>query len=762
MHLPALIQDLAVILGVAAVITFIFRRIKQPVVLGYIVAGIIVGPYTPDVFSVTDNSSLKVWAELGVIFLMFNLGLEFSFRRLASVGMSAGITATIQIITMLLLGVGTARVLGWSRMDAAFFGCMIAVSSTTIIIKALEELGLKSKRFAELVFGILIVEDLAAILMLVALTNIATTSEVGGLQLLMAGGKLAIVVGAWFVVGMFIVPRSVKSVSRHGNDEMLTVVAISLCLALVALAAHFHYSVALGAFIMGSILAESTEVKRIEHLVQPLRDIFGAVFFVSVGMLLNPHTILDNMGAVALVSAVIIVGKLLSVTMGALLTGQTVKNSVQTGFSMAQVGEFSFIIASLGLTYKVIDERLYPIIVASSLITTFTTPYLIKSSANIANRIEGAIPPRTRQYIENYIAWFQTRSVPSDRRKQMTRTIVQWILNSIVVISFFTIAASRLMPFIGQYIQEGYTARTLGWIVAFVFSAPSIWAMLVIDRDDAKAENAPSRFLKGSTQFIARVLTVALVGLLSVSFFPALITLAITFAVFSVIFIVFKRRIEEYYRWMETQFRSGFQADGEGATNGQPLHRLAPWDAHLVEVRVPARSFVVGHTLLDLQLREKYGLNVVIIVRDGENIVAPMATETIYPSDALLCFATDAEIERFREDLDATSEPLATIQEDAESYELRRFKIAAGTRFDGVSIRGSGIRERFNCMVVGLERDGQRIRSPHSLMPLQEHDVLWIVGHRKHLQILADEIQTPKNAEMETDLSTQLREPAKT
>ncbi len=378
MHLPPLIQDLSVILGVAAVITFLFRLMKQPLVLGYIVAGIIVGPYTPPVFSVVDVESVKVWAELGVIFLMFSLGLEFSFRRLAKVGISAGLTAVIQIVTMIVLGNITAKFLGFTSMDGVFLGCMIAISSTTIIIKALEEQGLKTKRFAELVFGILIVEDLAAIVMLVALASIASKSTISSMDLLGAGAKLALVVGSWIVIGMFVVPRLVRAVGRRGNNEMMIVFSLGLCLALVSLSAYFHYSVALGAFIMGSILAETREVHRIEELVGPLKDVFGAVFFVSVGMLLDPQIILSNGPSILLICAVIIFGKVISVVLGTILTGQPLGTAVSCGFSMAQIGEFSFIIATLGLSFGAIRPELYPMIVAASLITTFTTPYMIR------------------------------------------------------------------------------------------------------------------------------------------------------------------------------------------------------------------------------------------------------------------------------------------------------------------------------------------------------------------------------------------------
>lgn len=452
-HIPQLITDLAVILGVAAVVTFVFRKINQPVVLGYIVAGIIVGPYTHPIFSIVDVSSVKTWAELGVIFLMFALGLEFSFRRLAKVGVSAAGTAIIQIIVMLSLGIVVGEFLGWPHMDATFLGCMIAISSTTIIIKALEELGLKNRRFAELVFGILIVEDLAAIVMLVALTNISLTSSIGGLDLLIASGKLAVVVGAWFVAGIFIVPRFVKNVGQQKNNEMLVVVAIGLCLSLVALAAYFNYSVALGAFIMGSIIAETPEAKNIEHIIQPLKDIFGAVFFVSVGMLLDPNTILNNFGAIILISITIIIGKLFSVTGGALITGQTVQNSIQTGFCMAQIGEFSFIIASLGLSFSVIDTKLYPIIVTASLITTFTTPYLIRYSSNVSNYVDKKMPATFKTKINGYTNWFQTITIFKDEQKNLNSNALKWFLNLIVLITVFVIISEKIHPLINNYLK---------------------------------------------------------------------------------------------------------------------------------------------------------------------------------------------------------------------------------------------------------------------------------------------------------------------
>jgi Kef-type K+ transport system membrane component KefB/Trk K+ transport system NAD-binding subunit len=378
MHLPQLIIDLAVILGVAAFVTYVFRLIRQPVVLGYIVAGVIVGPYTPPLFMVGDITSVQVWAELGVIFLMFCLGIEFSFRRLRRVGIGAILTALIQIIFMFGLGILVGPKFGWTGLNAAFLGCMIAISSTTIIIKALEELNLKSKKFAELVFGILIVEDLAAILMLVGLTSVVETDQANLLSMLWAGAKLISMVSLWLILGFQIVPRLMSEISKKGNNEMFVVVSLGLCLGMVTLSGYFHYSAALGAFVMGSILAETKEAHRIESLVSPLKDVFGAVFFVSVGMMLDLQVIVRNPLTIFGLSALIVIGKILAVSLGGLMTRQGAKTSLSAAFTMAQIGEFSFIIANLGLAFKVLEPEILPIIVAASVLTTFTTPYLIK------------------------------------------------------------------------------------------------------------------------------------------------------------------------------------------------------------------------------------------------------------------------------------------------------------------------------------------------------------------------------------------------
>jgi len=408
MHLAPQITDLALILSVAAAVTFLFHKIKQPLVLGYLVAGVIVGPYVPSGLDVHDISNIQVWAELGVIFLMFSLGLEFTFHKLVRVGASAAGTAWVEVVLMVTVGYLAGKFIGWSDIDSLFLGGILSISSTTIILKAFGELGLRTRRFSEIVIGVLIVEDLVAILLLVALSTASFTKSLLSVELVFAAGKLLAIVGSWFLVGYVLIPRTLRYAGRFLQNESLTILSTALCLGLVVIATHFSYSAALGAFIMGSILAETSEGHRIEHLIQPLRDLFAAVFFVSVGMMVDPKTLVNYAGPIALISFLTIVGKIFSSSVGAFLTGQPVKRSVRIGFSLAQIGEFSFIIATLGTTLKVTSDFLYPIAVAVSVITTFTTPYLIRVSLPVAEWLEKALPPWLTARLEAYTAWVQS------------------------------------------------------------------------------------------------------------------------------------------------------------------------------------------------------------------------------------------------------------------------------------------------------------------------------------------------------------------
>lgn len=590
MHLAPLIRDLALIGMVAGLVTLIFHRIRQPVVLGYILAGVIVGPHTPPLPLVTDIANVQTLAEVGVIFLMFTLGLEFSFQRLVKTGRSSLVPTLIEVVGMLALGFISTGWLGWSLRERIFGAAIVAISSTTIIVKTFEEMGLKRKRFAEVVFGILIIEDLIAILILVALTT-GMTGEFSGSVLLGASGRLLLVAGSWFVTGYFVVPRLIGQVGRFGSDETLILVSVAFCLGLAAIAAAFDYPTALGAFIMGSILSETRESRRIESLVAPLKNWFGAIFFVSVGMLIDPRILLEQKGSVLLLTAVVILGKTVSATLGVLIGGERLEIAIRSGMSLAQIGEFSFIIATLGLSLGVVGERLYPVAVAVSVLTTFITPYWVRLSARAAERFNHYTPEFMRKGLARY--------------------------------------------------QE-------------------VWS-------HAGAEIAARRL--------------------------------------------------RFWRWKFPRLSSRKM---EG--------RLAPWDGHLVRMRVHPDSSVAGKPIHASALRKRLGLNVVVIQRGNRTWVAPSPDQMLFPQDELLVLGTDEQILNGQIEIE---EPRAIDPKqngEITDYSLQKLWILPGHPLCGRTIRQAGIREEQGGIVVGIERGGKRVMNPDSDLALQEDDVLWIVG----------------------------------
>ena len=440
-HLPQLIQDLGVILVTAAVVTVLFKKLKQPVVLGYLIAGFLLSPHVTFLPTVKDTTAVTIWAEIGVIILLFGLGLEFSFKKLARVGKSASVTAVVEVIFMLLVGYVAGQFLGWNSMDSLFLGGILSISSTTIIVRAFDELGLKSRRFVSLVFGVLVVEDIVAILLLVLLSTVAVSRTLSGTELMVSGAKLGFFLILWFVMGIYLLPPLISRIRHLLSDETVLVVALGLCLLMVIIATQVGFSPALGAFIMGSLLAETKEGHRIEKLIHPVRDLFAAVFFVSVGMLIDPTMIVQYRYEILFISAITITGKLLSSAFGALISGSSLRHSLQVGMSLAQIGEFSFIIATLGLTLKVTSPFLYPIAVAVSALTTFTTPYLIKSADPLCDWVQKKLPQNLHQLLERYQSAVQSEGSTAGIPGLLWQAF-GWrlLLNAIVVTAVFLAA----------------------------------------------------------------------------------------------------------------------------------------------------------------------------------------------------------------------------------------------------------------------------------------------------------------------------------
>lgn len=748
MHLTPLIRDLAVILSIAAVVTLLFRALKQPVVLGYIVAGIVVGPYTPPLFSVVDSTSVQIWAEIGVIFLMFSLGLEFSFTRLRRVGTSAIITGSAQIVVMIALGWLYGFIAGWDSINSIFLGCMIAISSTTIIIKSLEELGLKSRRFSELVIGILIVEDLAAIVMLVGLGNLAIRSSVSGISLMKTTLTLAFVVGAWLIVGMFIVPRIIRTVRRKGTDELLIVTSLGLCLSLVTLSASLGYSVALGAFIMGSILAETKDGPVIEHLVSPLKDIFGAVFFVSVGMLLDPSLIMREWPSILAISALVIVGKCGAVLFGALITGQTLRTATQSALSMAQIGELSFVIGSLGLHLKVIDPKLYPLIVSVSVVTTFFTPYLIKSTDAVIGIVDRRLPQTFKLFLIRYAAWIQHHRGNRIFKREVAIMLLRWFACSVIVSVLFLTSSRWLLPWLNQYFTDPNSKSEIlvAWIATFCLASPFIWGMMtafkpVLNGATSQDESKSLPALRAHVVTICNYLVIIiLLGALSTEFMTVWISITATASIALTILMFFRKHLDMALQWFEGTFISGLdsgkndESPEQGDKNSH--NHLLPWNGYLSSIDVEIESALAGKTLLELALRERFAINVMVVQRGLQHFVAPGAHLQIFPGDKILCVGSDEDMERFKKEIHSNSiQPMCTPKA-LSTYALWPMEINSDSQLRRQTIRDARIQERYKCMIVGLQRQSDRLYSPPSSTVLDTGDVLWVVGSTSQLQIL--------------------------
>lgn len=722
MHeLAPLIIDLTTMLGVAGLVVLIFQRIKQPVVLGYLVAGIITGPYLTPHGLVTDTANITILSELGVIFLMFSLGLEFSFQKLTRVGGSALITGLIDVSFMAALGFSVGLMFGWHYNQCLFLGAAMAISSTTIIIKAVDELKLKTKRFAEVIFGVLIVEDLLAILLLVGLSTIMSTRHFEASSIFFAAVKLVLVVGGWFLIGYFVVPSLFRKVAGYISQETLTIVSVALCLLLVSIAAYFHYSTALGAFIMGSILAETILIRRIEEAIVPIRDIFGAVFFISVGMLIDPSVIVHQWKLILVISLALMLGKVTIITLATFVTGQSIKTAVRAGFGMAQIGEFSFIIATLGLALNAIDDKFYPIIVAVSGITTFTTPYMFRLSGHISSAIERNLPERIKYFMDSYSAWVY-RAQTSMAGSPFIRTVTMRVVaNGIMIAIIFTLINTWAYPHVVLLVDTKQHAKIICEISAILFSSPFIWGMLFSYKRIQLPEY--TKLPVNPVMFFVWLLTFAEVTFLSTVFFHTWVTNAIFIIAAAIFFIVGYTYLEKSYHWFEKQLVRNVGRKPKK----KKYSELAPWETHFVDMFVSANSKFNDKTLRECRIREDYGVNVVAMYSGQHTILSPRGDEVIHGGDRLVLLGNDDQI-------DALKKVVAPTEPEVEAFDLRDRIILKPILLDGShalvgkSIRESMIREKFKGLVVGLERGNQRVLNPSSTTVLELDDLVLIVG----------------------------------
>ncbi|HYG39568.1 MAG TPA: cation:proton antiporter [Cytophagales bacterium] len=736
-HLPRLIIDLGLILGIAGITTLIFKKLNQPLVLGYILAGLLVSPKFSFFPSISDLVSIKIWADIGVIFLLFSLGLEFSFKKLVKVGGSASITAIIEISFMLMIGFTTGKLLGWSTIDSLFLGGILSISSTTIIFRAFDELGVKSQKFAGLVFGVLVVEDLVAVLLMVLLSTVSVSQQFSGMEMLESVAKLIFFLILWFLGGIFLLPSFLKRTKKLMTDETMLVVSIALCLIMVILATKAGFSPALGAFIMGSILAETIQAKNIENIIKPVKDLFGAVFFVSVGMLIDPSMILEYGIPVIILSCVVIFGKAISASIGALTSGQPLKQSVQTGLSLTQIGEFSFIIATLGLSLKVTSEFLYPIAVAVSAITTFTTPYLIRSSEPIFKIIDSKLPARWKLVLNRYTTSAQTITTMSDWRIVLRSYATTIVLHSVIIVAIILLSSSFLSPVIKANVNENW-GNILSAFITLSIMSPFLWALAGRRLHKRSYSNLwlNKKYNRGpliSMELLRVSLAIFFIGFLLEEFFSTPVALIIALPTTLFFLFIFSRRLQRFYIRIENRFLNNLHEKEKD--NSKTNQQFVPWDTHLTTLEVTPESPLVGKTLVELAVREKYGVNIALIERGKRTIAMPERNVRLYPGDKISVIGTDEQLKKFRPLAEAMSNG-ADFLEEKPDISLKKILITSNSFLLGVSIRASGIREKTHGLVVGIERDSRRILNPDSKEVFQLNDIVWVVGNNQAIESL--------------------------
>ena len=730
-HLEPLITDLGLILMTAGIAVLIFRKLKQPLVLGYLIAGFLAGNHFDFFPSIKDIKSVEIWAEIGIIFLLFSLGLEFSFKKLMKVGGTASITAGVQIVSMCILGYAVGQWLSWPKMDSIFLGAILSISSTTIILKSFEELGVKTQKFAGIVVGSLIVQDILAILIMVLLSTIAVSNQFSGSDLLMSVLKLVFFLVLWFLGGIFIIPTLLKKIKNLLTDEMLLILSLALCLTMVIIAANVGFSPALGAFIMGSIIAETTQAEHIEHLIKPVKNLFGAVFFVSVGMLIDPDALYQHAIPVLILSIVTIFGQSISSTFGALLSGQPLKDSIRTGMSLSQIGEFSFIIATLGVTLNATNTFLYPIVVAVSAVTVFTTPFMIKYSLPFSEYLAHNLPRKWTKRIERYSASSQAIKTVSLWQSVINAFLIQVIVLIVIIIAVIILSSKYILPLVDNY----HLGNSLGALITLGILSPFLWALafrrVATKEVEILMHDRKSRGPLTMLFFIRILLTIFFIGLLLNIFFSPQIALIVLIIAIG-IYLVFQRKLHTQYHKIENHFLANLN-DREIDRAKRSRSDLSPWDGHMAIFDIAAESNIAGEILKNLQIRENLGVNIVSIKRGDVMIHIPDANERVFPGDEICVIGTDAQVQEFKKYLDRHEMDISpeTIEPD---IVLRQIELKNHT-FLGKSIKESKLREKTKGLIVGIEKRGKRSLNPESNVILEKDDILWIVGDKK---LLAD------------------------
>ena len=745
-EIPFLVKDLALILMVAGIVTIIFKKLKQPLVLGYIVAGFLVSPHMPYTMSVIDETDIKTWADIGVIFTLFSLGLDFSFKKIVKMGVSPIIATIVIVFSMMMLGISIGHGFGWSKMDCIFLGGMLAMSSTTIIYKAFDDMGLRQQKFAGMVMSVLILEDILAIVMMVMLSTIAGGNNPDGEQMIGSVIKIAFFLVLWFIVGIFAIPLFLRSVRKLINNETLLIVALGLCCGMAVLSTKVGFSSAFGAFVMGSILAETIEAEKIIKLVEPVKNLFGAIFFVSVGMLVDPKILIEYAIPILALVGSILIGQAIFGTFGFMLGGESLKSAMRCGFSMAQIGEFSFIIASLGLSLGVISNYLYPVVVAVSVITTFLTPYMIRLATPTYQVMEKHLPKRLINILNHF-----AMSHPSTTQQSKWKSLLRQMLINTVAYSILTAAVIALMfTFVLPFTRSLFPGWKLHWyanaitgILTLVLIAPFLRAIIMKKNHSNEWKRL---WVESSINRIPLLFTIVVRFVIALAFifyicnyltrFTDALMIIIGIAVVSL--MIASRWTKKRSIKMERLFIHNLRSrDIMAQVNGEkkPLYEghLLDRDIHISDFDVPEDSSWGGKTLKELHLRERFGVDMSSIMRGSQRLNIPNGDTVIFPGDKLQVIGNDDQLQKF-----ATALSTDLIPEDLEiekrEMKLRQLIISGKSEFCGKSLLESGIRDKYNCMVVGLEEGQENLTKIAPTRTFKKGDILWIVGEESDLQ----------------------------
>lgn len=741
----SLVTELAIILIAAATFTIISKALKQPPILGYIIAGFIVGPNL-GLFPQFSPEAIHEWSEIGIIFLLFGLGLEFSFKKLIKIGSSAFITAGVKCIGMFVVGYIAGHLLGWTSMESIFLGGLLGMSSTTIIIKAYDDMGLKNKPYSTLIFGSLVFEDLIAVLLLVLLSTIAVTGRFSGPEMISALVKLIFFLILWFLIGIYLIPIILRKARTFLNDEIVLLVSVGLCFTMVVLANVAGFSSALGAFVMGSILAETMEGTRIERVTSSLKDLFGAIFFVSVGMMVDPTVIAEHWLTILAITIITISGILVFSCIGALMAGKGLDTAVHAGFSLAQLGEFAFIIAGLGCSLGVMREFIYPVIIAVSVITTFTTPYMIKLGEPASRFIRKVLPAPLLRKIDppqDPIS-VQSKAEQSEWVRLLKDVALRYVLYGVILVAIL-LGASAYLPKLSAMIlpdlDEGML-HFINCIATIIIMLPFLYGL-----------SSSSKTIRRSGVHLLKRNSLnrwPLLALLLLS--PAIILLFTIFAIdiyYEVtwwiillvlaavaIFVLMSRKSISRFDSLEKTFLGNLNEREENERLESPVttglsKALAGYDVHLEPVVISPDFELAGKTLREMPFRRHSDVNILKIKRGNKSIVIPSGNERIMPGDRLLAVGTEKQLERFRAIMEEYSAPLPVTNE--EEFCVESLTLGNDSPLTGRTLKDLDMR-RSACMVVSVLRNRKQTTNPEADFRFEAGDIVWLAGEKSAVE----------------------------